>query len=69
MRDLPVNEQRQTVFESQIEDLGLIELLGQSLGHADQLEALEWVDGGVIEHAFSLGSVVVAGAADIAVRR
>ena len=64
---LAVHEQPQTVFEAETAiGCGLFALLGQTMGHTREIEAVELVEGGTGEHVVLL-SAVVGGAADVGV--
>src|SRR5712691_9904195 len=63
---LAVDQEREPLIEVERGDVGLLALFLQRLCHADEAECDETVVGGMYKHACS-SSVVVAGAADVAV--
>src|SRR6185503_2877588 len=64
---LAIDQQRKPVLEVERGDIGLAALLLECLGHSDEPERDEALVGGMCEHVLLLLSVVVAGAADVAV--
>jgi hypothetical protein len=65
---LAFDEQPEALLERQRFDLGAVELLGQRHGHAGELQGLELIQGGMVQHwVFSFGSVEVRRAAQILV--
>jgi hypothetical protein len=48
--ELAVDEQAESLLERQGLDLGAFALLGECRGHADELQRMELIQGGVIQH-------------------
>jgi hypothetical protein len=49
---LAVNEEAEAFLEGEVGKMGLLELFFESLGHAEEFESVEFVEGLFVEHGF-----------------
>jgi hypothetical protein len=51
---LAVNEQPEALLKSQCIDIGGVHLLGQGGGHTGELEAVQFIESGMVQHVVVL---------------
>jgi hypothetical protein len=47
---LAVHDQTETLFEGEVMEIGLLELFFKAFGHAEEFQAIEFIEGLFVEH-------------------